>query len=253
MWVPAAHAVPMPDPKPATPPLARTHPRMLWLGAAGLLVALFAAFAAGRISGGYSAGPASRLLGLPDPALERATAQVKALESKLSALELARKVDQASATKRAAVQDELQTRIEEQAQELTFYRSIVSPGDSAAGLKILRAEVLPGARPQNFRLRVVLIQAPKPTTEVEGTLVISVDGVRAGRAVSLPVAASSNGRNELGYAFRSFQEITASFDLPADLRPVRLQIEARSRGAATPLRHSVPWKVEAGPSVPIVE
>ena len=225
----------------------RTDRRMLWMGAAGLFVGLFAAFLAGRISGGYSGGAASRLLGLPDPALERATARVKELESQLSALELARKVDQASAAKLAGAQEELQVKIEEQAQELTFYRSIVSPGDSTAGLKILRAQILPGVRPQNYRLRIVLIQAPKPTTEIDGTVVVSIDGLRAGRAVSLPVAASTGtGHGELSYSFRAFQELTATFDLPADLRPVRLQLEARSRGAATPLRHSVPWKVESG-------
>jgi len=247
MWATAVHAVRMADTPRATGTGARTDRRMLFMGAAGLAVGLCAAFLAGRLSGGYSGGAASRLLGLPDPALERATARAQELESKLSALEMARQVDQASAAKLATTQDELQAKIEEQAQELTFYRSIVSPGDSAAGLKILRAQILPGVRPLNFRLRIVLIQAPTPTTAVDGTLVISVDGLRAGRAVSLPVVATAaNGRTDLAYSFRSFQELTASFDLPPDVRPVRLQLEARTRGAATPLRHSVPWKLEAG-------
>ena len=220
---------------------------MLVMGAAGLLVALFAAFAAGRISGGYSAGPASRMLGLPDPALERANAQARELESKLSSLEVARKVDQAAAAKLASAQEELQSRIEEQAQELTFYRSIVSPGDSAAGLKIVSTTILPGARPQNYRLRIVLIQAPQPAPEIDGTVSVGVDGVQGGRAVSLPLVLGENGaKRELDYRFRSFQELNSTFDLPADLKPVRLQLEARSRGAASPMRHSVPWKVEGG-------
>ena len=220
---------------------------MLVIGAAGLLVALGAAFVAGRISGGYSGGPASRLLGLPDPALERATSRARELEARLSSLEVARKVDQASAAQLAAAQDELQAKIEEQAQELTFYRSIVSPGDSAAGLKVLRAQILPGEQPQHFRLRIVLIQAPKPTTEIDGVVAVSIDGLRGGRAVSLPLPlVSGTGHGDLSYAFRSFQELAATFEVPADLKPVRLQLEVRSRGAATPLRHSVPWKVEPG-------
>lgn len=230
---------------PATP--ARTTRRLLGLGALGLAAALFVAFAAGRVSGGYSPGPASRLLGFPDPALERAATRAKELESKLAALEVARRVDQASAAKLAAAQDELQTRLGEQAQELTFYRSIVSPGDAAAGLKILKVSVLHGEASQSYRLRVVLIQAPAPTAAVEGQLAVSLDAVRAGRAVSVPLTVvPASGRGELGYAFRSFQEVTGTFEVPSDLRPVRLELEARSRGAATPLRHTVPWKVEAG-------
>lgn len=216
---------------------------MLWLGVGGLLVALVTAFAAGRVSGGNSPGPAYRLLGFPDPALERANARAKELESKLAALEVARRVDQASAAKLAAAEEELQTRLGEQAQELTFYRSVVSPGDTAVGLKILKVQVLPGARPQNYRLRVVLIQAP--AAPVEGALAVSLDGVRAGRAVTVPLAVvPASGRGELGYAFRSFQEVTGTFDVPPDLKPVRLELEARSHGAATPLRHALPWKVD---------
>lgn len=225
----------------------RAELRLLVLGAVGLLAALSAAFVAGRISGGYSPGAASLLLGLPDPALERAEAQARSLESRLSALEVARRVDQASAAQLAAAQEELQARIEEQAQELTFYRSIVSPGDSAAGLKILRVQILPGSRPQAYRLRIVLIQAPQPATEVDGVLTLRLDAVRAGRAVSLPLAVSGAGpKGDLGYSFRAFQELTTGFDLPADVKPVRLELEARSRGAPAPLRHAVPWKVEGG-------
>ncbi len=212
------------------------------LGAVGLCLALFVAYAAGRISVGYSGGAVSRALGLPDPALERATARAEELESKLATLEVARKVDQAAAAKLAAAQEELQSRIDEQGQELAFYRSIVAPDDATAGFRILKVQVLPGSGAQSFRLRVVLIQAPKPTAEIAGQLVVSIDGVRAGRAVSLPL-----GRAEgLPYAFRSFQEINQVFDLPPDFRPVRLQLEARSRGATTPVRHNVPWKVDAG-------
>ena len=213
------------------------------LGVLGLCLALFVAYAAGRISAGYSGGAAARALGLPDPALERAGARARELESKLAALEVARKVDQAAAAKLASAQEDLQSKIQEQSQELAFYRSIVAPDDATAGFRILKVQVMPGAGAQRFRLRIVLIQAPRPATDIAGELVVTMDGVRSGRAVSLPLGAA--GR-PLPYAFRSFQELNQDFELPADFRPVRLQLEARSRGAPTPVRHSVPWKVEPG-------
>lgn len=216
------------------------------LGLAGLCLALFVAYAAGRISVGYSGGAVSRVLGLPDPALERATTHAQELDSKLAALEVARKVDQAAAAKLAAAQEELQAKIEEQGQELAFYRSIVAPDDATAGFRILKVKVMPGTGSDNYRLRVVLIQAPNPLNEIAGQLFITIDGVRAGRAVSLPLSITGAAGQGLGYAFRSFQELNQTFDLPADFRPVRLQLEARSRGAPTPVRHSVPWKIEAG-------
>ncbi len=222
--------------------------RRLWvLGAAGLLVALFLAFAVGRISAGSSGGVASRMLGLPDPALERANKTAQELQSRLAALEVARQVDQAASAQLAAAQDGLQAKIEEQAQELTFYRNIVSPGDSAAGLNILRVQVLAGVKPQNYRLRIMLIQAPKPAAEISGGLTIRLEGVRAGHAVSLPmVFGGSSAHSEIPYSFKAFQELSASFDVPADVKPARLQIEARTRGAPTVLRHSALWKVDAG-------
>ncbi len=214
------------------------------LGVLGLGLALFVAYAAGRISAGYSGGAAARALGLPDPALERAGARARDLESKLAALEVARKVDQAAAAKLASAQEDLQSKIEEQGKELGFYRSIVAPDDATAGFRILKVQVMPGSGAQRFRLRIVLIQAPRPATDIAGELAVTIDGVRGGRAVSLPLGAADG--KPLPYAFRSFQELNQGFELPTDFRPVRLQLEARSRGAPTPVRHTVPWKVEAG-------
>lgn len=210
----------------------------------GLALALFVAFAVGRISAGYSGGAAARALGLPDPALERAGERIRELDSKLAALEVARKVDQAAAAKLASAQEDLQSKIVEQGQELAFYRSIVAPDDATAGFRILKVQVMPGTAPQRYRLRIVLIQAPRPAGDIAGELAVTIDGVRGGRAVSLPIV-SGDGR-PWPYAFRSFQELNRDFEVPPDVRPVRLQLEARSRGAPTPVRHSVPWKVESG-------
>lgn len=201
------------------------------------------AFEAGRMSANYSTVKSA----LERRALESQVDTVKAhageLEAKIAELEVARRVDHEAAVQIEKSLGELETRLGEQAQELAFYRSIVSPKNAAPGLRIVRIQLLPGTHPLNYRLRIGLIQAARPAGTVAGTIGVSLDGTRSGRAVSIPL--SELGKSaELAFSLRSFQEVETELDLPADLRPMRLQVEVRPKGAEAPLRQSVAWKID---------
>jgi hypothetical protein len=212
------------------------------LVAAALAIGI-GAFEGGRMSANYSTVKSALERRALQSQLDAANAQVAALETKIAELEVARRVDREASAQIEKSLGDLETRLGEQAQELAFYRSIVSPKNGAPGLRIVRVQVLPGTRPLNYRLRIVLIQAQRPTSTVAGTIGVSLDGTRSGRAVSLPL--SELGKSaELAFSLRSFQELETELDLPADLHPMRLQVEVRPKGAEAPLRQSVAWKID---------
>jgi hypothetical protein len=201
------------------------------------------AFEGGRMSASYSTLKSALERRALQSQLDAANAHAAAIEAKVAELEVARRVDHEASAQIEKSLGDLETRLGEQAQELAFYRSIVSPKNGAPGLRIVRVQVLPGTRPLNYRLRIVLIQAQRPTGTVAGTIGVSLDGTRSGRAVSLPLAELGKSA-ELPFSLRSFQEVETELDLPADLHPMQLQVEVRPKGAEAPLRQSVAWKID---------
>ena len=217
---------------------------LLLTAAIAALAGLWGAFEAGRSTAGYSLRLA--LLDERTRAVEatRLTSRVHELEAQLAATELARRVDRTAYQQVDKSLAELQARIGEQGQELAFYRGIVSPADGLAGLHVQRLRVLPGVEPHRYRVRIVLIQAARQDAMVSGSVDLGIDGLRGGRAASLPLAEIGTASRTLAFSFRYFAEVETEITLPADFQPQRVQIEVRPARSPTPLRETYPWKVE---------
>jgi hypothetical protein len=217
----------------------------LAIGLATLLVVVVgvAAFELGARRAGYSllTGAAEHAAAA---ARERDLARrAEAAEAKLAQAELAARIDHESSAQVEKSLADLEARLAEQSQELTFYRSIVNPVDGIEGLRIERLRILPGSAPHRFRVRIVLIQAARQDAVTSASADLSVDGLRAGRAVNLPLAAIGTNPKPLNFSFRYFQEIETEIQLPADFQPQRVQVEVRPGRATAAIRQSYPWKV----------
>jgi hypothetical protein len=212
--------------------------------AALLLVAVgLVAFELGARRAGYSllAGAVEREAAV---AREHDLARrLEAAETKLAAAELARRIDRESYAQVEKSLADLEARLAEQSQELTFYRGIVNPVDGIEGLRIERLSILPGSAPHRFRVRIVLIQAARQDAVTSASADLSVDGLRAGRAVNLPLAEIGTSPKPLNFSFRYFEEIETEIQLPADFQPQRVQVEVRPGRATAAIRQSYPWKV----------
>jgi hypothetical protein len=208
------------------------------------LTGLVAAFESGRLSAGYSTLDTAleRRALLKD--LEEAHARIMALETQVAHFEVSSRIDKEANAQIEKSLADLDGRLGEQAQELAFYRSVVSPKDVAPGLRIVRLQILPATQALHYRLRIVLVQGGRPQGTVSGTLAVSVDGQQAGQVVNLPLDLGTPGRKEFAFGLRSFQELEPEIVLPADFVPQRVQLEARPKGAEAPLRETVPWKVD---------
>jgi len=208
------------------------------------LAGLVAAFESGRLSAGYSTlDTALERHGLLKD-LDEARARIVALETQVAHFEVSSRIDKEANAQIEKSLADLDGRLGEQAQELAFYRSVVSPKDVAPGLRIVRLQILPATQALHYRLRIVLVQGGRPQGTVSGTLAVSVDGQQAGQVVNLPLDLGTPGRKELAFGLRSFQELEPEIVLPADFVAQRVQVEARPKGAEAPLREAVPWKVD---------
>jgi hypothetical protein len=218
------------------------------LGWAGItvvaLLCLWGAFEAGRMLGGYSVVSAQLERRSLQAQLTDATARLQRVEALLAEAEVAKRVDRESYSQVGKSLAELQSRLGEQSQELSFYRGIVSPADGIGGMRIQRLQILPGIAPLRYRVRIVLVQAARQDAVAAASADLSVDGVQAGRAVSLPLAEIGASTKALTFSFRYFQEVETEIELPADFVPQKVQVEVRPAKGATPLRESYPWKID---------
>jgi hypothetical protein len=209
------------------------------------LASLFVAFEAGRIFAGYGGVFASKA-GVAQ-SLENAdlTAKLHQVEAQLAAAETARMVDRATYAEVERSQAEIQALLDEQRQELSFYRSIVRPGSGIFGVHIQRLQVLPSLTPRHYRVRLVLSQASRDSKPATATADFSVIGVQGGRSVSLPLAKIGTTSRVLSFTFRYFEEAETEIELPVDFVPQRVQVEVRGTQRGGPVRQSFLWKLEA--------
>ena len=221
--------------------------RLMWAGALVLLaLAVWGAWELGRYQAGHSRAGVAQERAAHGREVADLRRMNQSLRERIQALETSREIDREAwrevESSLAGLQEQLQAR----EQELQFYQSIVSPEDRVPGLRIQRFQVLPqpGSR---VLLRMVLVQALRQEERVEGTIAITVTGVRDGEEVALALGELPGGDElDLGFSFRYFQDIEQELTLPEGFEPASVQIELRpSARGADPLRETHNWPARA--------
>lgn len=177
--------------------------------------------------------------------LERAN---RTLRERITLLETSREIDRGAYREVEASLAELEATLQAQAEELQFYRGIVSPEDRVAGLRLERAEIRPGAGEGRFVVRLVVVQALRQVDRQEGDISLVLHGRDADGERSIDLAewpADETHSVDLGFSFRYFQQLEWEFRLPSAFVPSQLRVELRPAGRdAVPLEQDVDWPGE---------
>lgn len=200
----------------------RRRALLLWVSGFVALGLFYSAFEWGRYSAGF------HLIDSVRGALS-ASSRIRALEAEnirqhaqLEAAEVARRVDREGYNQVERSLGDMQAQIARLTQDLSFYRGLVQP-DSVTHVKVQQMQILPQGGSGNYLLKFVLTQVGKPDNMVSGNVVLSIDGSRQGRPMSLSLAdVSPKGRVSLAYSFRYFQDYAESIQLPQGFEPSRL-------------------------------
>lgn len=110
-------------------------------------------------------------------------------------------------------------------EQLAFYRNIVAPEQSRAGIRVLRMAVRPVAAKGTWRYELVLVQPVRRDRRATGSFDFSVEGLVGKQLKTLNLAdlrVSAAEPND--FAFRSFQEFNGELKLPAGFLPSRLHV-----------------------------
>jgi hypothetical protein len=227
---------------------AAGRPWFRWLAAAaaatvvGLLLVL--AYNRGQASAGLSAAQVAlerRELIAKADRLER---QNSKLNARVAELEMARKLDREAYGQVEQTLGELQSQLSRQADDLAFYKSIVSPADGIQGLRIHRFEVRPGAEPREYQLKLTLIQSMRHESVAAGLVQVVLHGMQGDRPARYSVGELlGRPKAQLPFSFRYFQTIEQAVTLPEGFQAFEAEVQVRSSKLRFPMQQSFPWKV----------
>jgi hypothetical protein len=227
--------------KPHRPTQARVLAGVVALAAivAGVLL-----FEYGRRQGGYDTFEARAEHEELQTRIRELSSENEELRQKIALLETSRGVDREAYSQVEGTLADLQRQLQEQREELDFYRTIVTPADGVSGLRIQELSLSAGARSGSFRLHLVLVQAAQHDQVISGVVNLSVDGAQAGETVSYELGklVSDSEPVPMGFSFRYFQNLERDLSLPDGFVPERVNVEVTPNGRqAKVIRQSFDW------------
>jgi hypothetical protein len=215
-------------------------------------LALYIIYELGRYDGGYdrlAAAEQRSVLEVEIEKLEKANRELRTQLAELETLRIGRAQEHAELARTIG---QLQSQVAHQTQELAFYRDLVSqragagPG-AASGLQIEQLHITPGATPEHFRVRIMVLGTAHPEAVTSGTYTLALDGQAAGKPQTLDFAALTGGQvHAQPFSFRYYGDFQQDVAIPAGFRPQRVTVQISTGHAPDPpVSQSFPWSVEA--------
>lgn len=172
--------------------------------------------------------------------LRAARADADALRDQVAYLSRSQQIDDGAcvAVKRSLGQ--LQAESADLREQLAFYRGIVSPQESQAGVRVYEFRVTSLKTPSNaFRYDLVLIQPVRSEKRVGGSASVVIDGLKDGKKRSLKLAdvavkGTVNTDGNLLFSFKYFEEFSGEMQLPEGFRPLRAIVSLHAGGDDKP-------------------
>lgn len=121
-------------------------------------------------------------------------------------------------------------------EEVTFYKSLMSPSSLARGLQIAEFDVAITEEINQFTYHLLLTQVESRRDWIQGDIRIEVRGrpqndPSADELVLSLTEISDPGSYPLKFRFRYFQDLSGVLTLPLEFAPERVVITAKRRGA----------------------
>ncbi len=142
---------------------------------------------------------------------------------------------------------QLQNRVSELEEAVTFYKGIMAPKSNDKGLRIEKATVESTKDPNRFRYKIVLTQVADNRSYVQGRVHINIHGLDNDEKKALSVATLTEDMTSDGakFKFRYFQDVSGEIEMPNGFIPEQIEVIAQSTGRkAMRLEKKFDWILE---------
>jgi len=167
--------------------------------------------------------------------LRESHAEVEALKDQVVYLQRSQEIDQQACSTVKASLASLQEEVADLHEQVAFYRGIVSPDASRAGVRVYEFKVYPTSTAGVFRYDLVLIQSVRHDRRIAGRVEISLHGLQAGATEVRRLSdLTLSGEKNLVFSFKYFEEFGGEFRLPEGFRPMRAVVAVLPDGGSVP-------------------
>ncbi len=214
--------------------------RLLWIGLVGAgLVGAYGIFEYGRSRGGHDSWIAAGDRRELNEKLAQLELENRKLREQVATVDTERVSLSRERAEVARTIGDLQAQVSRGAQQLAFYKGLVTQGGNTEDVKIQRIRVESGTIAGHFRLKIGLVRPVQTENLVQGVVRVQVDGLLKGQA-------SRYQPKDQAYSFRYVENLDTELILPVDFRPERVTVEIRSaKKGIDPLVQTQVWDVDA--------
>jgi len=214
-----------------------------------IVVCAYLIYEFGRIQANYNIVDAGRERQEYMDRIATLDAEIVALKEGIAQLETNRDIDRSAYKDVEKSLVTLQAKIQEQTNEIAFYRGIVSPEDGVAGLRVQDLRLTRTGTERAYMVRLVLVQSLKHDRTVSGDIGLTVEGVQDGNDVSYPYSQllGDEAESSWPFKFRYFQDFDREIVLPDGFTPENIKIEVRSKTRSiSSIEESFSWTTSPG-------
>lgn len=131
-------------------------------------------------------------------------------------------------------------------EELNFYRNIISPADNKGGLRVQSFTIEPAGAANQYRYKLVLVQALKHGRTVTGQVSLEIAGMQAGQDTALKFPRA--GERPIYVNLKYFQDIEGRLELPRNFQPRQVRVSITASGGAAAVEATFAWPQPASGS-----
>lgn len=175
--------------------------------------------------------------------LRAAHGQVDELKDQLVYVQRSTEIDSQSCDTVRSSLAGLQAEVSDLHEQLAFYRGIVSPELSRAGVRVYDFKLGKSTASNTFHYELVLIQSMRHDRKVGGHAQLIVEGTQNGvrQAVKLDQIALGEAK-DLAFSFKYFEEFGGDFRLPEGFRPEQVTVTLTTDVPGAPdVREQFEW------------
>jgi hypothetical protein len=168
--------------------------------------------------------------------LRMARDDVRRLEEQVAYVERSQQIDTEACNDVRESLTDLQAETSDLREQLAFYRGIVAPEQSRAGVRVYEFKLRPGAEPGRYTYELVLIQSVRHDKRVAGRIQLELLGTRGGAEVRLPWRELASGDPEpnLVFSLKYFEEFAGEIAVPRGFEPDRVLVTLMPDGSGSP-------------------
>lgn len=184
---------------------------------------------------GLTQSPAQALAGAqelarpPSDDLAELKAENSSQRAEIERLRRTSELDQKAAAEVSRSLSEMEAKLLELNEELSFYKTVVGPSKLDPGLHVQDFRISSAGSDREYSFRLILTQTRGDTRTSSGAVDIVVEGRQGVKALAFPLKElASSGSGEVIFSFRFYQSVTGDFLLPVGFKPTGVRLKVRS-------------------------